>query len=416
MSRFICIFITLIISSSTYGKTARPPVVLLSIDGFAYDYLTTYQPKNILEFGKSGVQGKLLPVYPSKTFPNHLSIITGVYPKKHGIIHNKFYHPTLGEKYYLGSGKKNSAWLTARPFWSIAEENNIKSAVYFWPESEAIGQGSLPTYNIPYNKTASDVEHFDQIIDWLKFPEEQAPKFIISYFSSVDDAGHKFGLGSRELAQSVTNIDALFGYFTKRLQKEISQDVNVILLSDHGMVQMDKSKEIDFTKVFNEMILKLIAEKSVVVASSSTQLYVYFDHDRLDDNQQKSILEQVDLKQKTNTDLYSVHNKSNYPVHWKLNRSLAITPDLVIEAEPSASFVNKKYSSSNMATHGYDAKNQSELTAIFFASGPNIIKGKVVDPFENIHVVPLMSKLLDIKQPKNIDGELAVLKSIIKSD
>lgn len=414
MNRFIIIFLVFIISGSAYGNTARSTLVLLSIDGFAYDYLATYKPKNIIDFASSGVSAKLLPVYPSKTFPNHLSIITGSYPENHGIIHNNFYHPDLGEKYHLGAGKNNGAWLTAKPFWSYAEENNITSAVYFWPESEVKGQGSQPTYNIPYNKVDSDKTKFNQIINWLKLPKEQAPKFIVSYFSSVDHAGHKYGLGSAELAQAVTNIDDMLGYFIKRLQQEIPQNVNIILISDHGMIQMDKGKAIDFSMVFNDNLTKLIAEKALIVAQSSTQLYVYFDHEKLSKHQQKIIIQEVIVRQKLNTSLYSIYQRSNYPSHWRLNNNLSITPDFVIEAIPTASFTNKKYAGSTLATHGYDALNQSELTAIFFAAGPDIVQGKLINSFENIHIVPLMSHLLGIKQPNNIDGKSSVLASILK--
>lgn len=417
MNRLLSVIFTFILSSSVYGQTAKSTVILLSIDGFAYDYLAAYQPPNILNFGKSGASAKLLPVYPSKTFPNHLSIITGVYPEKHGIIHNKFYHPNLEQKYHLGAGKQSSAWLTAQPLWSLAEENNITSAVYFWPESQAIGQGSLPTFNIPYNKTSTSKDHFDQIIEWLKLPQEQAPKFITSYFSSVDDAGHKFGLGSNELAQAVKNIDAQFGQFITRLKQEIPQKVNVILLSDHGMIQIDKNKKIDFATIFNKKTLKLITEESVIVAQSSTQLFVYFNQQKLTKQQQNTITQEIITRQKLHLSWYSVYQQTNYPQHWQLNNKLTITPDLVIEAAPTASFINTNYSSNNLATHGYDALNQSELTAIFFAAGPDIVnirKGKTIDPFENIHVVPLIANLLGIKQPKDIDGERAILAPLIK--
>ncbi len=413
MSRFVLFSLVFILSSPTYGEKVKPPLILLSIDGFAHDYLTTYQPNNILKLAKTGVVAKLLPVYPSKTFPNHLSIITGVYPEKHGIIHNKFYHPSLAEKYRLGAGKNNSAWLTAMPLWSFAEENKITSAVYFWPESEAIGQGSQPTYNIPYNRTATDKEHFDQIIDWLKLPKEEAPKFIVSYFSSVDDAGHKYGLKSAELAQAVTNIDNMIGYFMERLQQELPQPVNVILLSDHGMIQIDRKKSIKTSMVFNNELKKLITEKVITIAQSSTQLYVYFAQDMLK-KQQAFILAQIKAKQKSHSDLYRVYHKQNYPKHWKFNASLVITPDLVIEAEPTASFINEKYGHSSLATHGYDALNQSELNAFFLASGPDFIMGKELTPFENIHIFPLMTHLLGLKPLNNIDGKFEVLSPIIK--
>lgn len=116
MNRFTSFILILIVSSSAYGKKAKSPLILLSIDGFAYDYLATYQPRHILEFGKSGVKSKLLPVYPSKTFPNHLSIITGVYPVNHGIIHNNFYQPDIQKQYYKGAGKKKQRLVNGKTF------------------------------------------------------------------------------------------------------------------------------------------------------------------------------------------------------------------------------------------------------------------------------------------------------------
>lgn len=413
MSRLVIVLFAFILSGSVYGKTAKPTLILLSIDGFAYDYLAKYKPKNILAFAKSGASAKLLPVYPSKTFPNHLSIITGVYPQKHGIIHNKFYHPNLDEQYRLGAGKNNSAWLTAKPFWSFAEENNIISAVYFWPESEVKGQSIQPTYNIPYNRTDTDETKFNQIISWLKLPEPQAPGFIVGYFSSVDEVGHEFGIDSTELAQAIANIDDFFGDFIERLQQEISQSVNIILLSDHGMMQVDKNKNIDLSTVFSEQVIALIAKKSLIVTKSTTQLFVHFDQEKIKKAEQNKILQSVLARQKLNTNLYSVYQKNNYPSHWQFNNNLAITPDFIVEAAPTASFIYNNVSVSS-ATHGYDPLNQPELAAIFFAAGPNIIKGRAVNSVENIHVVPLMTQLLGLKQLENIDGKISKLAPILQ--
>ena len=159
MNRLLSVIFTFIISSSVYGQTAKSTVILLSIDGFSYDYLATYKPKNILTFGKTGATAKLLPIYPSKTFPNHLSIVTGVYPVQHGIVHNKFYHRVLKKNYTLGAGKFNSAWLTARPIWTLAEQQGLKTAIYFWPESETKVDGRLPTYYYPYKQYAKCNAH-----------------------------------------------------------------------------------------------------------------------------------------------------------------------------------------------------------------------------------------------------------------
>jgi predicted AlkP superfamily pyrophosphatase or phosphodiesterase len=188
MIRSFSILFAILLSHSVYGKVAKSTVILLSVDGFAFNYLQKYQPKNILAFAKSGVHARLLSVYPSKTFPNHLSIITGSYPVNHGIIHNSFYHRQLEKKYYLSAGKDNKTWLTAKPFWSVVENNFMKSAVYFWPESQTIGH-TAPSYNIPYNKNTSNKARIDQLIAWLTLPLNQRPNFIASYFSTTDQKG-----------------------------------------------------------------------------------------------------------------------------------------------------------------------------------------------------------------------------------
>ncbi|MEI6893960.1 MAG: ectonucleotide pyrophosphatase/phosphodiesterase [Colwellia sp.] len=416
MSRFLVCLLILIMTSTAHSKPVKSTVILLSIDGFAYDYLTKFKPKHILNFGKSGVKAKLLSVYPSKTFPNHLSIITGVYPAKHGIIHNRFYHPGLKEKYSLGAGKNNSLWLTAKPFWSFAEENNILSAVYFWPESEAIGKNKQASFNIAYNRTDSEKARFDQIINWLKLPTSQAPHFIASYFSSVDAMGHKFGPNSVELKNAVADIDKLFGYFISRLKKEITFDVNIILVSDHGMMQINESSKVDLAKVFNEQLTQWISDNSIVVAQSSTQLFLYLDDSKLSKDQKNSIFKSLIKQKKENQSLYSVYRKNQYPEHWQLNKDLAIIPDIIIEIAPNGYFNNTKTSITSAATHGYDVINQPALTAIFLASGPDIIKGRKLNAFENIHIVPLMSQLLGLPQRQDIDGKRSVLQPIIKTN
>ena len=416
MSRLLLFVLTVIITSTAYGKTAKSTVILLSIDGFSYDYLTRYQPENILKFAQSGIKAELIPVYPTKTFPNHLSIITGVYPAKHGIVHNKFYHPQLKQKYSLGQGKNNSAWLTAKSFWSHVQDHGMKSAVYFWPESEAAGQSSKPIYNIPYNTKDSIKMRFDQIITWLKFPKKQVPNLVVSYFSSVDTAGHEYGVDAPELEFAITKLDTAFGEFLDQLENEVSQKVNIILLSDHGMVQLDQNKNINTTMVFNDKVQRLIDDDKVVVAKSSTQLYLYFEDETLNQKQQVSLLAELKAKQKENSGLYEIYQKGHFPEHWQLNQSNApAIPQIIINAKPSASFIQGGYSHNGKATHGYDVREHSDLTTIFLAAGPDIVKGKTVEPFENIHIVPFMSNLLGIDSPDNIDGQIDALKKVLKN-
>ncbi len=408
------LFSLLIFCVSSYSKAAKPIVVLLSIDGFAYNYLEKYQPKNILAFASSGVSAKLLPVYPSKTFPNHLSIITGAYPVKHGILHNSFYNPEIGEKYSLGAGKNDKRWLTAEPFWSIAEQAKIKSAVYFWPESESLTVSTSPSYNVPYNHGTSNKTRVDQIITWLQMPESKSPQFISSYFSTVDTAGHEYGPNSPGVALAIAEIDALFGYFIERLNNEVKQSVNIILVSDHGMVAVEKQKAITTKSVLSKTAENLININAITVAKSSTQLLFYFDKSLLSRVQQEKLVNELEIQQQQQQ-LFTLHHKGKFPKRWYLDKNEDIVPDLILEAKPGATFIKEANSHHfNRGAHGYDPFERHDLTAIFIASGPNFDKSRAIAPFKNIHITPMLNELFSLPTIKKIDGSASVLKTILK--
>ncbi|MBL0711887.1 MAG: alkaline phosphatase family protein [Colwellia sp.] len=386
-------------------------MILISIDGFAHYYLDKFKPQNILAFAKQGTSIELEPVYPSKTFPNHLSIITGAYPSNHGIVHNKFLNPDINEIYTLGAGRNNSEWITSAPIWTIAEQQGIKAAIYFWPESEVKFDGVLPTYNKPYNKATGNKVRFDQMIDWLKLPKEKRPGLIVGYFSLVDTAGHKYKLESKELAQSITEIDTLFGQFLTRLKDEIPLDVNLVLVSDHGMTATGLEHGIEITSVVGKPIFQ---EKGVTVVNGQTQLYIYFDQNIISKSKQALIINTLKKTQQGKNSFYNVYLKGHYPDHWHFNHDISIIPNIIVEALPPTIFIDEN-SSPLAGTHGYDAKNNDDLMTIFIAAGVNINKDKKISSFENIHIFPFLSRLLGLKEKTTIDGDFSVLSRVFKS-
>lgn len=419
MLRFISVcFFVLLLSRPAHSETTEPVVVLLSIDGFAYEYLHKHKPPNMLALSTVGVQAKLAPVYPSKTFPNHLSIITGKYPIQHGITNNAFYSPELGKHYRLGAGKKDAAWLKADPLWTVAEQQGLKTAVYFWPESEALGK--QPTYNIPFNTKDSNQKRFDQILQWLALPSEQRPRFIVSYFSSVDSAGHTYGPNSNEVAQSIKEIDALIGKFIAKLSSDVSEDITLILVSDHGMMEKDRNKLIKPSMIFDTSIQNLIKTKAITVAKNDTQLFLYFTQSLIKNKEPLHVISRLNAtaEKLQNKSLYHIYSKGNYPKHWQLNTNNTLVPDIIIEALPPATFIKEAVDINTvhmgMGTHGYDALNQNDLLGIFIAAGPNILQSKEVLTFENIHLYSFISKLLNLKNDNTINGTAEILMPYIK--
>jgi len=395
------VFVFLSINFSVYAISPLP-VILISIDGLANDYLKLYQPKNILALANSGVKAKaLLPVYPSKTFPNHLSIVTGVYPAKHGIIHNKFYRPDLHKQYTLGAGKEHSEWLTAMPIWTVAEKQGIKTAIYFWPESEARIAGQLPSYYFPYQHNTPNLERINQLIDWLKLPQDKRPQLLLSYFSSLDSAGHNFGPDSIEVQQALHDIDNLIGLLMKRLKDEINQEVNVVLVSDHGMTSIEPNA-IDIESLIpNNTLFTLV--------NGQTQLLIYSDYLPVIKKIKSQLLSNpIAIRSK-----YRVYLKNDYPKHWQMKGQLKAIPDLIVEAIAPATFTDQG-KQMGAATHGFDPKMNRNLDAIFIANGPSFNTNQVIEAFENIHIYPLLIEVLGLDNINSVDGDIKVLKPIIR--
>ncbi len=381
---------------------AKTPLVLLSIDGFAQRYLQQYQPKTLMSLINQGTSAQaLLPVYPSKTFPNHLSIITGRYPINHGIVHNSFYHRDIDKVYQVGDGESDARWLTAKPLWYINERQGNKSAIYFWPESEATTDNKTASYYLPYRHFTPNEKRFDQILAWLRLPVSQRPNFIAGYFASIDDAGHNFGGNSPQLIDAIKQLDQLLGNFVKTIEQEFDGRVNLIIVSDHGMTRVNKHHRIKWQENMVD---------GVTVVNGITQLYLYSDNK---EKLQHTIRLFENAKNKHRESKYRVYQYPNFPSHWHLNRESAVVPDVIIEASPSYLFSQNEQELSP-GNHGYDAKLQRDLDGIFIATGPAFNKNKKIAAFENIHVLPIMTRALGLSDEVNIDGNYQLAEQVVK--
>jgi|TARA_B110000211_G_scaffold213314_1_gene253706 predicted AlkP superfamily pyrophosphatase or phosphodiesterase len=390
---FSCFF-----STAVWAKT---PLVLLSIDGFAQRYIEQYQPKGLISLIEQGTSAEaLLPVYPSKTFPNHLSIITGRYPINHGIVHNSFFNREINKVYKLGDGKNDARWLTAEPLWHINEMQGNKSAVYFWPESETAVDNKKASYFYPYKHSTPNKERLDQILAWLRLPEADRPNFIAGYFATVDDKGHGFGENSPELISAIRDLDQLLAGFMQQINQEFSGQVNVVIVSDHGMTKINPSPVIDWQENIVE---------GVNVVNGSTQLYLYSDNET-------KLAQTVRLFKSEQYDQnihYRVYQYPNYPAHWHLNRMTSSVPNVIIDALPSYIF-NDGGAHDSPETHGYDPKLERDLDAIFIAVGPSFSKNKKIAAFDNVNVLPIVTRALGLKDIKNIDGNYQIAEQIVK--
>lgn len=221
---------------------------MISLDDFRWDYLQKTDTPNLDFLGNTGVRAKaLIPVFPTKTFPNHYSIVTGLYPENHGIIANTMYDPVFDVGFSLRDrdALKDGRWWGGEPIWVTADNQGLLSATYFWPGSEANIQGKQPTYWYPYKHETPEEERVDQIQAWLDLPLAQRPSFIAGYFSNLDDAGHLGGPDSQVVIEAIQNVDNVLGSLLRGIEeRNILNDINIIIVSDHGMTPISPKRVI----------------------------------------------------------------------------------------------------------------------------------------------------------------------------
>ena len=208
------------------------PIILISIDGFRWDYFEKTETPNFDKIIDGAVISEgLVPVFPSKTFPSHLSIVTGNYPTNHGIISNRMYDQEFNETYYIGQGSKavvDPKWYESEPIWVTAEKQNKVAMTMFWPGSDAKIMGVNPSEYHVYDGSVSHDSRIDQIMRWIKMDIDKRPDIITLYFSHVDSQGHKHGPESDEIKEAIQEMDRVVGNLTSRLKRLVCLKIAIL--------------------------------------------------------------------------------------------------------------------------------------------------------------------------------------------
>ncbi|MEZ4873429.1 MAG: ectonucleotide pyrophosphatase/phosphodiesterase [Bdellovibrionales bacterium] len=382
----------------------KPYVILVSIDGYRWDYSEKFNPKAIQNIAKRGVRARsLIPVFPSLTFPNHYSIVTGRYASHHGIVSNQFYDPSWGADYRLSDPKSvtDGRWYGGDPLWSAAERAGLLTASYFWVGSEAEINGFRPTYYKEHNSSTSNRDRVKQVIQWLKLPPRERPHLLFLYFSSVDNAGHSYGTESPEVRNAVIDVDKEIEYLMSELDL-LNLPVNVLLVSDHGMQNLDESKVVELSRFIDPRIIKK--------SDSSGAIIKIYEPDTKTRNKIFNAL-------KANENGFKVYLRSQLPERYHYSDSERVG-DIVVVGDPGY-YVRVRSSKQgkpfrNQATHGWDP-NHTPMHGVFYAYGPNIKKRGTIESFENVHIYPLVTHILGIESPIPHDGNIEVLKPIYQN-
>jgi predicted AlkP superfamily pyrophosphatase or phosphodiesterase len=392
--------------SERSSVSTEPYVILVSFDGFSHEYVNLYDTPNLDKFILEGSSAsKMISSFPSKTFPNHYTIVTGLYPGNHGLVDNSFYDPVRKEIYRVGNRERveDAYYYQGTPLWQLVQQNEMKSASYFWVGSEAPVSGSFPDYYKIYEHSVPNESRIEQVLAWLNLPDNSRPRFISLYFSILDDIGHEYGPYSEEIKNAVMEADRLVGLLMSGLAT-LPFEPNVILTSDHGMYPMNNKPEsfIYFDKLLD------VSNESFLGLNNGTHAHIYSISGG--ESQVDSL---YNLLSNSRTMDYDVYIKSNVPDHWNYQNDRV--GDILIVANPGKYLIKSTRGieafTDHWGMHGFDPYVCDEVGAVFYANGPNIAVNKKIEAFENIHVYPFIALILGMDTPE-IDGKVEVLESI----
>ncbi len=386
----------------------KPYVLLISLDGFRYDYAERDRATNLLALGQGGVTAKaLIPSFPTTTFPNHYTIVTGLYPAHHGIVDNSFWDTDRHAEFKSSDSASTTdgSWWGGTPLWVLAEQQGMRAASFFWPGSDAEIQHTRPTYYYKYDGKIPNERRVAQVIEWLKLPKPERPHFITLYFSDVDHAGHLFGPDAQQTRDAVRAVDAVLGKLFGEI-RTLSVPLDIFVVSDHGMAAVTSDVDIS----------KLADLTGVETAANSTDFKFYSSNPKRIDQ----LYAQLHGPEHQGKDArFDVYRRSEIPerLHYSDGQlgDQRIGDLVALAAQPVVlHLASRPGQTEPKGMHGYDVAKMPEMRGIFFAAGPDLKAGLTVEEFQNIHIYPLIAHILGLATPTGIDGQFAVLAPILK--
>lgn len=414
LSRWLIALVSLTLSSFAHAQAAKPYVIMVGVDGLRPASVTQKNMPNLYALGQQGVTAKsMTPAMPTKTFVNFYSIATGLHPKHHGIVSNYPFDRQLNRKFSRNTDATDPYWWGGEPIWITAEKQGLKAATYFWVGSEVDINGVSPSYRKTYNQNKDYAERVTEVLQWLSLPEAQRPHLVTLYFSAVDSAAHDFGVNSTEEISALARIDQHIAELLAGLQKlKAYQDINVVVVSDHGMIDLSSERVINLDALVNwsEFVVSDWHKDTSSVFSPFLNLYGERSH--VDSAYQALTMNHIAHLRVIKRPALAQKYQFNHPQRG---------PDLMLLADPGWSIYASQDKSqpnastlTHTATHGYD--NQApEMAATFIANGPAFAKQTTSTRFDNIEVYNLIACALGIKPAQN-DGKMSNVRHILSAE
>jgi len=393
------------------GNTQPPTLIVLSFDGWRWDYDRKAPTPNLHRLMARGVRAeRLIPSFPSKTFPNHYTIVTGLYPGHHGIVANTMYDPTTGLRFSLANREAvgDAQWWGGEPLWVTLHRHGLRAATLFWPGSEAPIGGMRPHDWLLYDHTLTNTKRVDRVLNWLDRPTADRPALITAYFSDTDDAGHDHGPESVELREAVGRLDVALGQLIDGIAaRGLTDRVNLVIASDHGMSETS----VDRVIVIDDYLEDYLRAGSVEIIDLDPTISLVPRGASVDEVYRRLAGAHPHLR---------VYRKEHSPAHWRYRDHPRI-PAIVGVAddgwrvsrrlEKQAASVATAVKRTVGGAHGYDPQVRS-MHGLFVAAGPSFRRGVVVPPFENVHIYHALAAALNVPAAPN-DGDPAIARRLL---
>ncbi|MEO7430995.1 MAG: alkaline phosphatase family protein [Dokdonella sp.] len=395
----VCALLAACAPSSSVRRSASEPhaLILISIDGFRADYLDRNITPALADLAARGVRAQAMKsAFPTLTFPNHYTLVTGLYPDHHGIVNNRMVDPETRAKFVYKDHATitDPAWWGGEPVWVSAEKHGLHAATMFWPGSDVAIADVRPTHWQMFDGTITPDQRVDQLLAWMDEPASTRASFFTLYFDQVDHAGHHSGPDSAEVDDALRSIDAAMARLVAGLkQRKVYADTNVVIVSDHGMTAtsadrrtyLDDLVPLGDVDVINYGILAGIEPHAGKASSIEAALLLPHPH-------------------------MHCWRKSDVPARLHYGTHPRI-PSLLCLADHGGNITSHGYEDDgghySAGEHGYD-NDDPDMRALFVAAGPEFKRGVIVPEFDNVDVYPLLMHLLKLKPQPNDGDERAV--------
>ncbi len=410
MKRRAFFLLALLAAWPAIGRSApsAAPLILISLDGFRWDYTEKYaaEAPTLRALKRAGAAARgLIPVFPSNTFPNHYSLVTGLRPAHHGIVNNSFFDPTVDRffRYNMPASVQDPHWWGGEPIWATAIKQGRKAAASFWVGSEAEIAGVRPTFWKKYDYSIPFERRLDEMVAWLRLPAVERPAFVAFYFEETNSAGHTHGPDSPEVAAAIRLTDERLATMLARLRAE-QIEPNLLIVSDHGMTSTGLDRVIELEDHIARDAVQIEDEGSALAlrplrgnAADIVRSFAGVPH-------------------------VQAYLRDDLPAHFHFQGNDRIAPVWILPDEgwhigtrATKERLRTRYATAHgyvQGDHGYDPRLPT-MHGILIAHGPAFRSGIEIEPLENIHVYNLMCAVLKLTPAKN-DGDDRLVLAVLR--